>query len=91
MYDDLMEKDPKMRRIRAESEAKGEAKGLKIAIMTIVNRRFPSLAEQVQQHVKSITKVEDLRALVEQVAIASDETAARSLLAALVDDDYSQG
>jgi hypothetical protein len=24
MYDDLMEKDPKMRKIRAESEARGE-------------------------------------------------------------------
>jgi hypothetical protein len=27
MYDDLMEKDPKMRKIRAESEARGEARG----------------------------------------------------------------
>ena len=44
MYDDLMEKDPKMRKIRAESEAKG----FRIAIVTLVKGRFPSLTELAQ-------------------------------------------
>jgi hypothetical protein len=36
MYDDLMEKDPQMMRIRAESEAKGEVKGARMMILAFV-------------------------------------------------------
>ena len=50
MYDDLMEKDPKMRKIRAESEARGEARGeakgatrtLRMTILVLVKGRFPA-------------------------------------------------
>ena len=53
MYDDLFEKDPKMQRIRAESkaegraegEARGKAEGLQLALVTVVEERFPPLAE----------------------------------------------
>jgi hypothetical protein len=84
MYDDLMEKDPKMRKIRAESEARGEAKGaiktLRMTILVLVQGRFPALLEQAQQRVKRTTSVDELKQLFEQLASASDEAAARALL-----------
>jgi len=76
MYDDLMEKDPKMRKIRAESEAKG----FRIAIVTLVKGRFPSLTELAQQRVKQVTMPDDLRALLEKIISASDEATARRIL-----------
>ncbi|MDQ2887906.1 MAG: hypothetical protein M3Y39_17685 [Chloroflexota bacterium] len=84
MYDDLMEKDPKMRKIRAESEARGEAKGaiktLRMTILLLVKGRFPALLEQAQQRVKRTTSVDELKQLFEQLTSASDEAAARALL-----------
>ena len=84
MYDDLMEKDPKMRKIRAESEARGEAKGatrtLRMTILVLVKGRFPALLEQAQQRVKRTTSVDELKQLFEQLAGTSDEAAARSFL-----------
>jgi len=80
MYDDLMEKDPKMRKIRAESEAKGAIKTLRMTILLLVKGRFPALLEQAQQRVKRTTSVDELKQLFEQLANASDEAAARALL-----------
>jgi hypothetical protein len=86
MSDDLMEKDPKMQKIRAESEAKGlskgEVKGLQTALLVIVKGRFPSLYELAKQRVKQISTSEELSALLAQVAAAPDEAAARLLLTA---------
>ncbi len=80
MYDDLMEKDPKMRKIRAESEARGETRTLRMTILLLVKGRFPALVEQAQQRVKRTTSVDELKQLFEQLASASDEAAVRSLL-----------
>jgi predicted transposase YdaD len=92
MYDDLMEKDPKMQKIRAESEARGEAKGeakgiskgrtegLQTAILVIVKGRFPSLFKMAKQSVRHISTNEELSNLLAQIAVAPDETAARLLL-----------
>ena len=88
IYDDLMEKDPKMRKIRAESEARGEARGeakgatrtLRMTILVLVKGRFPALLEQAQQRVKRTTSVDELKQLFEQLAGTSDEAAARSFL-----------
>jgi len=84
MYDDLMEKDPKMRKIRAESEVRGEARGeakmLRKVILSVVKRRFPSLLAIAQQRVQSLTRPDDLDTLFEQIEDASDEATARSLL-----------
>ncbi len=38
MFDDLMEKDPKMQRIRAESEARGKAEGEARAHFSVLKR-----------------------------------------------------
>jgi len=88
MYDDLMEKDPKMQKIRAESEARGEAKGeakgrtegLQTAILVIVKGRFPSLFKMAKQSVRHISTDEELSNLLAQIAVAPDETTARLLL-----------
>ena len=84
MWDDLMEKDPKMRKIRRESEAKGRTEGLteglRKAIITTVRVRFPGLAELARQRVAQIDKPEKLDLLFDQIAVAPDEDAVRSLL-----------
>jgi len=96
MWDDLMEKDPKMRKIRKESEAKGRtegikegiekglkeglAEGLRKAIVTAVRLRFPDLTELAQEKVAQVNKPEKLNLLVDQIAIAPDENMVRLLL-----------
>ena len=88
MWDDLMERDPKMRKIRKESEAKGLAKGktqglaegLQKAVITAVKLRFPPLTELAQQKVSRVRKPETLNQLLEQVTSVPDEDAARLLL-----------
>lgn len=88
MWDDLMERDPKMKKIRKESEAKGEArgeaqgiaKGLQKAVITVVTLRFPPLTELAQQKVSRIRQPDQLNLLLEQVTSVSDEEAARLLL-----------
>src|SRR5450755_108657 len=83
MFDDLMEKDPRMQRFRAESEARGEIKGLQLSILTLVEARFPALLGLAQQRVNALTNLDELTALLRQVLAASDEEAARSLLTSL--------
>jgi hypothetical protein len=87
MFDDLMEKDPKMRRIRAESEARGKVEGrvegLQSSILTIIEARFPVLVGLAQQRVEALTNVDELTALLRQVLAASNEEAARSLFTSL--------
>jgi len=96
MWDDLMEKDPKMKKIRKESEAKGRAEGLaegrvvgkteglaeglQKAVITAVRLRFPHLTELAQQRVEGINKPAKLNILLEQISAAPNEEAVRSLL-----------
>ncbi len=96
MWDDLMEKDPKMRKIRKESEARGRteglkegvekglkeglAEGLRKAIITAVRLRFPDLTELAQERIAQVNKPEKLNILVDQIAIAPDENMVRLLL-----------
>jgi len=84
MWDDLMERDPKMKKIRKESEAKSEAqgiaKGLQKAVITVVTLRFPPLTELAQQKVSRVRQPDTLNLLLEQVTSVSDEEAARLLL-----------
>lgn len=79
MWDDLMEKDPKMRKIRAQSRAEGKAEGLRMAVVTAVKVRFPHLVELAQQKVESISKPDALDLLLAQVTAAPDEATARLL------------
>jgi len=88
MYDDLMERDPKMRMLFAEKEAKGEAKGeargeikgLREGFVDIVETLFPDLAEIAEEGVTRVTESNMLRLLLKAVAAASDETVAKKVL-----------
>jgi hypothetical protein len=84
MWDDLMERDPKMRKIRKESEAKGKtqglAEGLQKAVITVINLRFPPLTELAQQKVTRVQKPETLNLLLDKVTTVPDEDTVRLLL-----------
>jgi len=88
IFDDLMEKDPKMMRIRAEieargearGEAKGEVKGARMMVLAFVQMRFPALLDQTRKKVKRVTTADELKQLFQQLINAADEDAARSLL-----------
>lgn len=96
MWDDLIEQDPKMKQIRAESAAKGKAEGLSVgkaeglvegeikglqnAVVKIVRGRFPSLAELAEQKVAELYEPPILYYLVEQLSAAPDESMVRFLL-----------
>ncbi len=92
VYDPLWEENSKVRRIRAESEAKGkaeglaegeakgEAKGLQMALVSAVKIRFPELTELAQQTVVQINDTVGLDMLLKHVITAPDERTARWLL-----------
>ncbi len=88
MFDDLMERDPKMRKIRAESEARGEArgeaKGLQTAVVTLVESRYPPLTDLARQKVRRIKTPESLNIVLKSLLAAPDETSVRLLLELLV-------
>ena len=84
MWDDLMEKDPKMRQIRekniAQGKAEGEVKGLQQAVVRIVRGRFPELSALAEQRVAQVNEAPVLYYLVEKLSTAPDEAMARWLL-----------
>ncbi len=90
MYDDLMENDPEMRRLRekykaeglAEGLAEGEAKTLRATILAVIKTRFPALTKQARQQVAHMKNPGDLNDLFEQLLSAPDEATARALLSA---------
>lgn len=83
-YDPLWEENPRIRAERARSEAIGETRGeleaSRRAVLTVVKRRFPSLAELAQQKVEQINKPDVLDYLIGEVAAAPDEDVARWVL-----------
>ncbi len=88
MYDDLMERDPKMMRIRAESEAKGklqgeiegEVKGLQKAVIAMVKSRFPNITELARQKIVKIESLSEFDIFLDEVMNMSNEKAVRLLL-----------
>ncbi|MGH2495021.1 MAG: hypothetical protein ACRDIV_09995, partial [Ktedonobacteraceae bacterium] len=65
---------------REEGLEEGLAKGLQKAFVTIVQGRFPPLAELAQERVARITKPDKLDLLLGQIATIPDEATARWLL-----------
>jgi 3-methyladenine DNA glycosylase AlkD len=80
MYDNLIEQDPKMKKMRAESEAKGELRASQRMLVKVVNARFPALAELARQQVKHIDNPDTLDLLAQKIVTAPDENTARWLL-----------
>jgi hypothetical protein len=95
-YDPLWENHPKVKKIRAESEAKGEAKGeargraegeakgelqaSRKLVVSVVAARFPNLAELARKRVAQINNIGALDLLIQQVSVAPDENTLRWLL-----------
>ncbi len=87
-YDPLWENHPKVKKIRAESEAKGEARGRaegelqasRKMVVSVVAARFPNLAEIARKRVAQINNIGVLDMLIQQVSTAPDENTLRWLL-----------
>lgn len=96
MYDDLMENDPEMKRLRAKYAAEGRAEGLaegkakglaegkaealRLTILTFVKTRFPALTLKAQKRVERIKNADKLQNLFEQLISAPDDAAASAIL-----------
>jgi flagellar biosynthesis/type III secretory pathway protein FliH len=65
---------------REEGYEEGLAEGLQKVFVTIVQGRFPPLAELAQQRVTQVTKPDKLDLLLKQIVTIPDETTARWLL-----------
>ena len=75
-YDSFIDENPDVQ----ERVAQGEAKGAQKIVTSIVEVRFPTLAELAQQRVANIQSLEKLDQLAKQIATASDEQMARWVL-----------
>jgi hypothetical protein len=75
-YDSLLDSDPYLQ----EKWKLGRNQTLRDVLVDITRNRFPALTEMVQQQVSSIQDTEKLQWLVVQIAVASDEAAARRLI-----------
>src|SRR5581483_9903542 len=77
MYDDLFEKDPKIKKIRAESKARGLTEGqtqaLRDAIVSYMKVRFPSLVPLARRRVARLKEPATLNHLLESAYTAPDE------------------
>ena len=92
MFDSLLEESRLLRKKTAEAKLRGEAEGkaegkiegkieeAQQAILEIVQTRFPSLADEVQQKIVGIKELALLRSMIRQFSGAPDENVARSLL-----------
>ena len=92
MFEQLWEEDPRIRDIKARSEARGELKGRvegrvegKVEMVSsLIKKRFPDIAEEAQQKVQRIQKPEKLDTLAEWTMSAPDEKAFLWALDALI-------
>jgi hypothetical protein len=76
----LWDESPIVQAERARARAEGSLETLRFSVETVVNVRFPALADLVHQRVAAMTQIEDLRTLLAQVAVAPNEAAAREFL-----------
>jgi len=79
-YNSLLDSDPYLQQKVAleRTLVRNQAlQSFRDAIVRITRNRFPALTEMVQQRVLPIQELEELQWLVIQIAIASDEAAAR--------------
>ena len=60
MYDRLWEENPKVQKIRAESEAKGEVQAMQRMLVSVVKARFPALTQLAQEQAVQINSPDAL-------------------------------
>jgi len=79
MYDKDLEESPRIQKIRAESEARGEVRVARRMFINIVSVRFPTLTELAKKQAALIDSPEALEFLALKVVLAPDEKIARWL------------
>ena len=82
-YDPLLEKLPKVRKIREEGKAEGQLAQAQKMFITVVSARFPNLTDLAEQVAKQITSPDKLDLLAQQIVKVPDEQTARWLLTSL--------
>lgn len=89
IWDYLIEQNPKIQQIRAESELIGEVRGkasgitaMQSAILRILQERFPLLAEKAGTDIEKIQSLEALGQLTVELSVARDEASAYRAIAA---------
>jgi len=82
-YDPMLEKLPKVRKIREEGKAEGQLVGTQKMFMLVVSARFPNLIDLAEQTTKQITNPDKLELLAQQIVKVPDEQTARWLLTSL--------
>ena len=73
MYDKDLEESPKIQKIRAESEARGELRVARRMFINIVSVCFPTLTELAKKQASLIDSPEALEFLALKVVLAPDE------------------
>ena len=84
--EDWDEDDEYIEQIRQESEAKGEVKGLRRALISAVKIRFPALVELAQEKANRFNSPNVLDLLLREMVAVPDESIARLLLSAVGND-----
>ncbi|HVB21884.1 MAG TPA: hypothetical protein VNG51_08070 [Ktedonobacteraceae bacterium] len=82
-YDPLLEKLPKVRKIREEGKSEGRLVGTQKMFILVVSARFPNLTDLAEQMAKQITSPDNLELLAQQIVKVPDEQTARWLLTSL--------
>jgi hypothetical protein len=75
-YDSLLESDPDIQRIKAESKI--EAK--QDSAILVVEARFPNLAETAKQKVVRMNKIDEINTFTKMIARAPDKKTAQRVL-----------
>lgn len=88
MFDKLLEEDERVIELMEEREARGEARGRiegkAELVTTLIEVRFPTLAEEVHRKIPRIQRSEDLDRIAELIVTAPDENALRWVLNTMV-------
>ena len=80
MFDQLIEESPMIQKIRRQSHDQGEVDALQRMLVNVVRKRYPDLAEFVQQRASHFNKPDTLELLIERVVTAPDVSTVRWLL-----------
>lgn len=71
-YNSLFDNDPEVK----EKVAEGEARGAQKIVTTLIEVRFPELAEVAQERIGNIQNIDMLNQLAKQISTAKDEQTA---------------
>ena len=80
MFDELLEDDPHIQELVNRVEKRAAIQALQRAVVSVIEVRFPALAELAQQQVTQINSLDNLHFLIQKLSIAPNESIAIWLL-----------